>query len=69
MAAIDREQLDRAHQVDYTLLEHELASRLWTLEELQPWAWDPLTYTQLAGGTLFLGVTSLKAPHSFVAAH
>ena len=53
MASIDREQLDRAHQVDFTLLEHELASSLWTLEELQPWAWNPLTYTQLAGGAIY----------------
>lgn len=62
MAAIDREQLDRAHQVDYTLLEHELASRLWTLEELQPWAWDPLTYTQLAGGAIYSLVAREFAP-------
>lgn len=53
MAAIDRVQLERANQVDYSLLAHELESRLWTLEELQPWAWDPLTYTQLAGGAIY----------------
>ena len=62
MAAIDRQQLDRAHQVDYTLLEHELASSLWTLEELQPWAWNPLTYTQLAGGAIYSLVAREFAP-------
>jgi len=53
MAAIDRAQLERANQVDYSLLAHELESSLWTLEELQPWAWNPLTYTQLAGGAIY----------------
>jgi len=53
MAAIDRAQLERANQVDYSLLEHELESNLWTLEELQPWAWNPLVYTQLAGGSIY----------------
>ena len=62
MAAIDREKLDRAQQVDYTLLEHELASSLWTLEELQPWAWNPLTYTQLAGSAIYSLVAREFAP-------
>ncbi len=53
MAAIDRAQLERANQVDYSLLEHELEASLWTLEELQPWAWNPLVYTQLAGGAIY----------------
>ena len=53
MAAIDRSQLERANQVDYSLLAHELESSLWTLEELRPWAWNPLTYTQLAGGAIY----------------
>jgi len=53
LAKIDRQKLSRANQVDYALLEHELESSLWTLEELQPWAWNPLTYTQLAGGAIY----------------
>ncbi|MDX2428079.1 MAG: DUF885 domain-containing protein [Xanthomonadales bacterium] len=53
LAKIDRSELSRAHQVDYALLAHELEYQLWTLEELQPWAWDPLTYTQLTGGAIY----------------
>ena len=53
LANIDRKQLSRPNQVDYSLLEHELESSLWTLEELQPWAWNPLNYTQLAGGAIY----------------
>lgn len=53
LAKIDRHKLSRANQVDFALLEHELESSLWTLEELQPWAWNPLTYTQLAGGAIY----------------
>ena len=53
LAKIDRQKLSRANQVDYALLEHELESSLWTLEELQPWAWNPLTYTQFAGGAIY----------------
>ena len=53
MAKINRSKLSRAHQVDYALLAHELEYQLWTLEELQPWAWNPLTYTQLAGGSIY----------------
>jgi hypothetical protein len=43
LAGIDRAKLSRANQVDYTLLAHELDAELWTLETLQPWAWNPLT--------------------------
>ncbi len=39
--------------MDYALLAHELESSLWSLEELQSWAWNPLDYTQLAGGAIY----------------
>ena len=53
LAGIDRAKLSRANQLDYTLLAHQLDAELWTLETLQPWAWNPLTYTQLAGGAIY----------------
>jgi len=46
-------QLSRASQVDYALLEHELEGKLWRLETLQEWAWNPLVYTRLSGGAIY----------------
>jgi len=46
-------QLNRANQVDYTLLKHNLESRLWHIETLQEWAWNPIVYTRLSGGAIY----------------
>jgi uncharacterized protein (DUF885 family) len=46
-------QLSRANQVDYALLEQDLEGKLWRLETLQEWAWNPLRYTQLSGGAVY----------------
>ena len=53
LAEIDPKQLSRAHQVDYALLKHELQARLWRVETLQEWAWNPLVYTALSGGSIY----------------
>ncbi|HET6630203.1 MAG TPA: DUF885 domain-containing protein [Woeseiaceae bacterium] len=53
LAAIDREALSRANQVDAELLRSELGSRIWSLEVLQEWAWNPLVYVGLAGSSLY----------------
>ncbi len=53
LAAIDRAQLSRARQVDAALLRHALEYRLWRLEQLEDWRWDPLLYTDLAGNGLY----------------
>ena len=50
---IDPAQLSRANQVDYALLEQDLEGKLWRLETLQEWAWNPLRYTQLSGGAIY----------------
>ena len=50
---IDRDALSRASQVDYELLRTEIESRLWALETLQEWAWNPLYYVNLAGGSIY----------------
>jgi uncharacterized protein (DUF885 family) len=50
---IDPAQLSRPNQVDHALLEYELKASLWTQEILQPWAWDPLTYTGLCGSAIY----------------
>src|SRR5690242_6355109 len=55
--ALDRAQLSRTHQVDAQLLASQLDYDIFTIEELQSWAWNPLLYTNLAGN----GVYSLLA--------
>jgi uncharacterized protein (DUF885 family) len=50
---INPAQLHRANQVDYTLLKHNLEGRLWRLETLQEWAWNPIVYTRLSGGAIY----------------
>jgi len=50
---IDPAQLSRVHQVDHTLLKHELEASLWSLQVLQEWAWNPLVYTRLSGGAIY----------------
>jgi uncharacterized protein (DUF885 family) len=60
--AIDRDDLSRANQIDYELLRSNLASRLWALEELQEWAWNPLYYVSLAGNSVFSLTTRDFAP-------
>jgi len=53
LAAIDRMKLTRANQVDYALLSHAMDSSLWSIEELQSWAWNPVSYSQTAGGAIY----------------
>jgi uncharacterized protein (DUF885 family) len=53
LAPIPREQLSRANQIDAELLRHHLESGLWNLEVLEEWAWNPLVYTNLAGGAIY----------------
>jgi uncharacterized protein (DUF885 family) len=59
---IDRSQLSRANQVDALLLENELNSSLWSMTELQEWAWNPTRYTGLAGGAIYGLVSREFAP-------
>ena len=54
---IDRSQLTRDNQVDHALLRHELQKQLWRLDRLEEWAWNPVVYTQLAGGAIY-GLTA-----------
>lgn len=53
LAAIDGGELSRANQIDAELLRHELEAEIWSLDELQSWAWDPLEYTDLAGSAIY----------------
>jgi uncharacterized protein (DUF885 family) len=57
LAMIDPARLSRAHQVDYRLLDQSLRADLWRLEKLREWSWNPLNYTELAGGAVY-GLTA-----------
>jgi uncharacterized protein (DUF885 family) len=59
---IDRSGLSRANQVDYELLRSEISSRLWSLQELQEWAWNPLYYVNTAGSSIYNLVAREFAP-------
>jgi uncharacterized protein (DUF885 family) len=53
LEGIDRSRLSRANQIDAELLRHQLEAALWRLTELEEWAWNPLVYTNLAGGSIY----------------
>jgi len=53
LGRIDPAALSRSNQVDHALLKHSLQAQLWRLEELQEWAWNPLTYTRLVGNAVY----------------
>ncbi|MBP8097796.1 MAG: DUF885 domain-containing protein [Arenimonas sp.] len=50
---IDRTTLSRENQVDASVLRNQLRYDVWSAESLQGWAWDPMLYSQLAGGSLY----------------
>jgi uncharacterized protein (DUF885 family) len=62
LAAIDRQALARANQVDFALLDNEVESSLWALDTLQEWAWNPLYYVNLAGTSIYTLVARDFAP-------
>jgi len=53
LASIDRAALTRPNQIDAAMLANQLEYSLWLLDELQEWAWNPLGYSQLAGGAVY----------------
>ena len=62
LADIDRDALSRANQVDFELLSAEVRSRLWSLETLQEWAWNPLYFVNRAGSSIYNLVARDFAP-------
>lgn len=50
---LDRHALSRENQVDASVLRNQLRYDIWGYEQLQSWAWDPMVYSQLAGGALY----------------
>ena len=54
LAGIRRAGLSRESQVDAALLGNELAFRLWSLETLKDWSWDPQGANEAISGSLYL---------------
>jgi len=59
---VDTSQLSRASQVDAHLLRHALEYSVWQANTFRDWAWDPLTYTSLAGNGIYLLLARDFAP-------
>jgi uncharacterized protein (DUF885 family) len=53
LSALDRDEMSRANQVDAELLLHSLESSIWSSEQLQEWAWNPLYYVSRSGGSIY----------------
>jgi uncharacterized protein (DUF885 family) len=53
LAAIDRDALSRANQVDAAILHNDIESTLFELDTLQEWAWNPLYYVRLSGNAVY----------------
>ncbi len=62
LAGIDRDELSRANQVDYELLKAEIESRIFRLDTLREWAWNPLYYINAAGSSIYSLVARDFAP-------
>jgi uncharacterized protein (DUF885 family) len=53
LAAIDRNELSRASQVDAAILDNGIESMLFELDTLEEWAWNPLYYVRLSGNAVY----------------
>ena len=59
---LDTGALTPAERIDAELLAHELEYTLWQIDELREWAWNPMTYTGLAGNALYTLLAREFAP-------
>ena len=64
LAMLDQARLSRDNQVDQELLANELRLRLWSLDTMQDWAWNPQVYNDAAAGSLYLLAARDFAPWS-----
>ena len=62
LGGIDRAKLGRDNQVDAALLGNELRYRLWQLDTLQDWRWDPQLANETIGNGLYLLAARPFAP-------
>ena len=62
LKALDLDEMSRTNQVDAEILMNQLQSDLWSLDELQEWAWNPLYYINIAGSSIYSLVARDFAP-------
>ncbi len=62
LGRIDRTKLTRDDQVDAALLGNELRFRMWQLDTLQDWRWDPQGANETISGGLYLLAARPFAP-------
>ena len=62
LQALDSNDMTRANQIDAEILRNQLRSDLWSMDELQEWAWNPLYYTNLSGSSIYSLVARDFAP-------
>ncbi len=53
LEAFDLDSLNRANQIDAEILINQLQSDLWSMDELQEWAWNPLYYIDISGSSIY----------------
>jgi len=62
MRTVPFDELSRANQVDYKLLENALLYALWSNDTEQQWAWNPQYYHSIASSSLYSLVSRDYAP-------
>jgi len=53
LKALDIDEMTRANQIDAEILLHQLEYDLWSVDELQEWAWNPLYYIRISGSAIY----------------
>jgi len=53
LKALDIDEMTRANQIDAEILLNQLESDLWSFDELQEWAWNPLYYINISGSAIY----------------
>jgi len=53
LKALDIDDMTRANQIDAGMLLNQLESDLWSADELQEWAWNPLYYIRISGSAIY----------------
>lgn len=62
LRALDIDEMTRANQIDAEILLNQLESDLWSGDELQEWAWNPLYYINISGSAIYGLVARDYAP-------
>jgi uncharacterized protein (DUF885 family) len=53
LRALDIDEMTRANQIDAEILMNQLQSDLWSGDELQEWAWNPIYYINISGSAIY----------------